>query len=127
MVDEIFKVKVLIPYWDNASTKPTEYSPYRIIEVHSSMRLSTFGEFILHSFEFENDHPFGFYENIKRYYSSKNGFVMKYDDDNEWLSFDSDNTFGDLYKSSVSELLTRRGKKWLFCLIMEMNGIFGSR
>ena len=103
----------MIPYYDYDSPKPTEESPYRIIEVEPDMVLYDFALYILDCFDFDNDHPFGFYDNTKRFHSSKKGFVMRFEDEDEWLTFDPDNIFGDLEKSCVSDMLTRKGKKWL--------------
>lgn len=110
---EIYKVKAMIPYWDNYSTKPTEYSPYRILEVDSDMTLYDFGAFILSSFDFDFDHAFGFYENVKSYYSSKKGFVMRFKDEDEWSSFDWEKKYGNVDEATVADMLTRRGKRWL--------------
>ncbi len=114
MSDEIYRVKVLVPYYDYYSNKPTELSPYRILEVDSETILSDFAGIILSSFEFMFDHAFGFYDNVKKYYNSQNGFVMRFDDEDDFSSFDPHNKYGDVEKATVADMLTRKGKKWLF-------------
>lgn len=114
MDNEVYKIKALIPYMDREGSKPTEYSPYRIIEVCPETILSEFAEVVLSSFDFKQPKPFGFYYNkIDNYLFAKEGYVIKSEDDDEWNTFDPDNIYGDVNKGSVSDILTRRGKKWL--------------
>lgn len=114
MESKVYKIKATIPYWDKGSSKPTEYSPYRIIEVDSLTVLSEFAQIILNSFDFKDPRPFGFYYNkIDNYLFAKEGYVIKSADDDEWHTFDPDNIYGDINEGTVSDILTRRGKKWL--------------
>ncbi len=114
MNTEIYRIKAMIPYWNADSSKPTDYSPYRIIEVYPTTILSEFAQIILDSFEFSNPMPFGFYyNNINNYIFAKEGYVMKSDDDDEWNTFDPNGIYGDVDKGIVSDILTRRNKKWL--------------
>ncbi len=110
----IYSVKVMIPYWDYNSLKPTEYSPFRIIEIDPNTKLSEFAEIITNSFDFKNSKPYGFYyNNINNYLFAKEGYVMRFKDEDEWNTFDPDNIYGDVKKATVSDILTRKGKKWL--------------
>lgn len=114
MNTEIYRIKAMIPYWDTDSSKPTEYSPYRIIEVYPTTVLSEFAQIILDSFEFMNPKPFGFYyNNINNYLFAKEGYVMRFEDEDEWNTFDPDGRYGDIDKGLVSDILIRRNKKWL--------------
>jgi len=108
----IYRVKALIPYWDNEGSKPAEHSPYRVIELSSETILANFAEIVMKSFDFDFFHPYGFYNNVNSYLSAKQGFVMKFEDD-ESLTFDHNNIYGDVNKSNISEIFTRRGKRWL--------------
>lgn len=113
MENEIFKIKVLIPYLDNHSSKPANYSPYRVIGIKSKTTLYEFARIVLESFNFELDHPFGFYETTKNYLSAKKGYVLKEEGEDIWTTFDPDNIYGDVNKATLEDMLTRRGKKWL--------------
>ncbi len=102
-----------MPYYDEyENTKPSESSPYRIIEIESNTLLSEFAATIVTVFEFDFDHAFGFYDNVKKYHNSKAGFVMKFDD--ESISFDRYDIYGDVDVATVGDMLIRKGKKWLF-------------
>ncbi|MFA5294411.1 MAG: hypothetical protein WC382_02720 [Methanoregulaceae archaeon] len=54
--------------------------PYRVLAIPGSDTLYSFGLAILDSFGFEFDHPFGFYNNLKRYYQSTVAYELFADD-----------------------------------------------
>ncbi|MFT7159022.1 MAG: hypothetical protein ACI9GZ_000182, partial [Bacteroidia bacterium] len=68
---EIYHIKALLPCWDEHIEGVSEKSPYRILAVRPYMPLTELGIAVLGAFDFDYDHMFGFYDNVKRYYSSK--------------------------------------------------------
>ena len=54
--------------------------PYRVLALPDSDTLYSFGLAILDSFGFAFDHPFGFYNNLKRYYQSTVAYELFADD-----------------------------------------------
>jgi len=54
--------------------------PYRVLAIPDSDTLYSFGLAILDSFGFAFDHPFGFYNNLKRYYLSTVAYELFADD-----------------------------------------------
>ena len=50
--------------------------PYRLIEIDGNKSLYNFAEAILESFDFDMDHSFGFYDNMKNTYQSMEGYEL---------------------------------------------------
>jgi hypothetical protein len=50
--------------------------PYRIIAIDGDKTLFEFAEAILEAFDFDNDHAFGFYDNMKDIYRSQEGYEL---------------------------------------------------
>jgi len=107
----IYKIKALLPYFDNetGSKRPLKESPYRMVEVEENYSLYDLACLILESFEFDNDHLFGFYDNVNNRRKSKKAFELKVPND---LDYGSNN--GDVKTAKVSEMYNKKGETWLF-------------
>ena len=116
---EIYHIKALMPYWDENTQGTSEKSPYRIIAARPGMSLHEFGIVVLNAFDFDYDHLFGFYDNVKRYYSSKVRYEhpesIEYAKD-DWGGFGTrkvDKQVHNMDDHPISDIFTRRNKKWL--------------
>lgn len=116
---EIYHIKALMPYWGESTQGTSEKSPYRIIAARPNMSLHIFGIAVLNAFDFDYDHLFGFYDNVKRYYASKMSYEHPesiQDNQDDWSGFGSrnvDKLVRNMDDHPISDIFTRRNKKWL--------------
>lgn len=115
---QVYHIKALIPYWDLSFGGVDEKSPYRILALEPDTALPELGKTVLNAFNFDHDHLFGFYDNLKRYSNSK----VCYEDAR---TIDYDNDMDDIFSQGydkatyrmddycVSDIFTRKGQKWL--------------
>ena len=68
----IFEMKVIQSDWENR----VRGKPYRIIEIPDNLTLYDFAEAITESFDFDFDHCFGFYDDLKNCYNSEKGYEL---------------------------------------------------
>jgi len=81
--------------------------PYRIISLDGNKSLYNLAESILESFDFEMDHSFGFYDNMKDTYVSKEGYELFTD-----IALGED--FPGVKKTKVKDVYNTLKKKMLF-------------
>ncbi|MBP6739152.1 MAG: hypothetical protein KA146_04140 [Leptospiraceae bacterium] len=84
-----------------------EEETYRILSIPNSYTLSKFAEAILDSFDFELDHMYGFYDNLKNWARSNESYIMEEDED-------SMNSTGFVTQVTVEEAFDVLEKKLLF-------------
>jgi len=65
------------------------------------------GSTILDSFDFDFDHPFGFYDNIKRWVDSREGYEL-------FTDIGEGDEFEGVKKTKVNRVFDRIGKKMFF-------------
>jgi hypothetical protein len=87
--------------------------PYRVLAIPGEFTLYQLAEAINESFGFDFDHPFGFYDNLTRYYSSQEGYELFADLPDTNL-FDDENQFGSVKKTKVNRVFTLPKKKMLY-------------
>ncbi len=83
--------------------------PYRVIAIPGDFTLFKFAYAIISSFEFEEDHAFGFYDNLTRWSNSTEGYELFSDDDR-----DPTPEFPGVKKTLVKDVFTYIKKKMLF-------------
>jgi hypothetical protein len=64
--------KVIWSDWDGS----VRGRPYRKLAINCNATLYDLAQAALESFEFDMDHPFGFYDNLKRWTRSKEGYEL---------------------------------------------------
>jgi hypothetical protein len=107
--EKILHFKVVIPFFDNHQSKELlEDSPYRIIAVPERFTLCEFAEAINESFNFDFDHLFAFYDNLKKPYASKRIYAFKNQD------YYDKQDLGDVEKARLEDVFPRKGKTWLY-------------
>ncbi len=87
-------------------------SPYREIAIPCSATLYTFGLVILDSFNFDFDHPFGFYNNLTRYYNSTTSYEL-FADNPDTRNDISEGVQG-VKKTRIDRVFATGGQKMLF-------------
>jgi hypothetical protein len=82
-------------------------NPHRILAIPSTFTLYKFAEVILESFNFNFDHCFGFYDNLKNIYNSHEGYELFKD-----IGEESD--FKSVKKNKIDIVFDSIGKKMCF-------------
>jgi hypothetical protein len=85
----------------------TQGNPYRIIAVPSNLSLYKFANIILENFDFDFDHCFGFFDNLKNIYDSVEGYEL-FKDIGEETEFQS------VKKTKIDKVFNNRGKIMCF-------------
>lgn len=81
--------------------------PYRVLAVPGEWSLYDLAHLIVDSFDFDFDHMFGFYNNLRNYAKSTEGY--------EYFSdIGEGNEFGSVTETSVLSVFPEKGKKMLF-------------
>lgn len=115
---EIYHIKALLPCWDEDIEGISEESPYRVIAIRPYTSLTELGIAVLDAFDFDYDHMFGFYDNVKRYYSSKVSyehpqFIESAKDFEDFGSGKINTQVFNMDDHPATEIFTRKGKRWL--------------
>lgn len=99
----IYVFKVIASDWEGR----VRGRPYRVIAIPDSMNLYSFAQVILDSFDFSNDHVFGFYDNVKNWHKSKQGYEL-FADLGERMGFPG------VQRAKVGMVFDKLKKKMLF-------------
>ena len=112
---QIFYVKALMPFWDEQTGYIRDESPYRIMAVRPDMSLYELGIAVLSAFEFDDDHLFGFYDNLTRRHKSKVSYEFPEMVEQQDWSFSGVRRpeSYNMEEYTVGDIFTRKGKKWL--------------
>lgn len=81
--------------------------PYRTIAIGRNITLYYFAQAIVHSFDFNFDHCFGFYDNLEDYFESKNGFEL-------FADIGEESEYPGVKNARVKEIFDSVGDKMLF-------------
>lgn len=84
-----------------------EGNPSRTIAIGRNKNLYSLAEAIIQAFEFNLDHCFGFYDNLKNIYKSKIGFEL-------FADIGEDSDFEGVYGNKVKDLFTEVKQNRLF-------------
>jgi len=107
--ERIFIFKVI---QSNREGKVRGY-PFRILAIPESITLFEFAGEICHSFRFGIDHMFGFYDNLKKFYESTEGFEL-FADEPETAYGKIRPEFKGVVRTPVNRAFREAGKKMLF-------------
>lgn len=81
--------------------------PYRVLAIPEEFTLYSLAEAIVESFDFNFDHCFGFYNNIKRWTDSDEGYEL-------FADIGEESRFKGVEKTKVNKVFDKIGKKMLF-------------
>lgn len=84
-----------------------EGQPFRVLAIPENYTLYRLAASILDSFEFDFDHPFGFYDNIEKWTQSKEGYEL-------FADIGEESEFKGVKKTKISKVFNQIGKKMLF-------------
>jgi len=104
-------IKATLADWDGS----TKGNPYRVISIPNDFTLDILAEAIIESFDFDLDHMYGFYDNIKKWSKSTDSYIM--DDEYESATgFVTEVTVGEVFKKPKKKmlLLFDYGDEWKF-------------
>jgi hypothetical protein len=98
--------------------------PFRVLAIPGDFTLYSFAEAIVDSFHFDFDHPFGFYDNIKRWPRSSEGYEL-------FADIEKGSQFKGVKITRAHKVFDKIGKKMLFLFdygdewhfIVELKGI----
>jgi len=101
--------------------------PYRILAIPEGFTLYDLAEAIVDSFDFDFDHAFGFYNNIKRWTESTEGYEL-------FADIGKESEFKSVKRTKISEVFDKIKKKMLFLFdygdewhfIVELKGVESS-
>lgn len=99
-------------------------TPYRTLAILERSTLYSLAEAIVNSFDFDFDHAFGFYDNIKRWIESEEGYEL-------FVDIGEESEFNGVKKTRISKVFNEIKKKMLFLFdygdewhfIVELKGI----
>lgn len=97
-----------------------EGNPYRILAIGRNKTLYYFAATIIDSFNFQFDHSFGFYDNLKNISNSKLGFEL-------FADVGEDSNFPGVENSRIMDLFTEIGQERLFLFDYGDNWMFHLR
>jgi len=122
--ERVYLMKAVLSDWEGRM----EGKPFRVLAVPENFTLYGLAEAVLDGFDFDFDHPFGFYDNIKRWVDSKEGYEL-------FTDIREGDEFEGVKKTKVSRVFDRIGKRMLFLFdygdewhfIVELKGIEQAR
>jgi len=82
-------------------------NPYRLIAVPKTFSLYKFAEVILENFDFDFDHCFGFFDNLKNVYDSNEGYEL-------FKDIGEETEFNSVKKTKIDKVFNFIGKKMCF-------------
>ncbi len=82
----------------------TYNDPSRIIAIHNSGTLYKLAEAIIDSFDFDFDHAFGFYNNLKNYFKSEEGYEL-------FADIGEESEFSGVEKTKIRDVFDQKNKK----------------
>lgn len=82
-------------------------NPYRVLGMNPENTLYQLAEQIIRSFDFDFDHPFGFYNDIKSWTRATKGYEL-------FADMGEGGRFPGVKKADISNVFTTPGEKWLF-------------
>ncbi len=81
--------------------------PYRTLTIPEGSTLYSLAEAIVDSFDFDFDHAFGFYDNIKRWTESREGYEL-------FTDIGEDSEFKSVKRTKINKVFDKIKKKMLF-------------
>ena len=122
--EKICLMKVILSDWHGRVKR----RPYRVLAIPEGFTLYKLAEAFVDSFGFYFDHPFGFYDNIKQWTKSKEGYEL-------FADIGEESEFKGVERTKVGKVFHEMNKKMLFLFdygdewhfIVELKGIESQR
>ena len=118
--EKIYLIKVTLSDWYGK----VRGQPFRVLEIPGDFTLYSLAEAIVDSFGFYFDHAFGFYDNIKKWPNSNEGYEL-------FADIGEESEFKGVKRTKISKAFDQIEKKMLFLFdygdewhfIVELKGI----
>ena len=118
--EKIYLIKATLSDWYGK----VRGQPFRVLEIPGDFTLYSLAEAIVDSFGFYFDHPFGFYDNIKKWPDSNEGYEL-------FADIGEESEFKCVKRTKISKAFDQIEKKMLFLFdygdewhfIVELKGI----
>jgi hypothetical protein len=118
--EKIYLIKVTLSDWYGK----VRGQPFRVLKIPGDFTLYSLAEAIVDSFGFYFDHPFGFYDNIKKWPNSNEGYEL-------FADIGEESEFKGVKRTKISKAFDQIEKKMLFLFdygdewhfIVELKGI----
>jgi hypothetical protein len=118
--EKLYLTKVILSDWYGK----VRGQPFRVLAIPGDFTLYGLAEAIVDGFNFDFDHPFGFYDNIKRWPHSNEGYEL-------FADIGEGSKFKGVKITRVNKVFDKIGKKMLFLFdygdewhfIVELKGI----
>ena len=118
--EKIYLIKATLSDWYGK----VRGQPFRVLEIPGDFTLYSLAEAIVDSFGFYFDHPFGFYDNIKKWPNSNEGYEL-------FADIGEESEFKGVKRTKISKAFDQIEKKMLFLFdygdewhfIVELKGI----
>lgn len=122
--EKIYLIKATLSDWYGK----IKGQPFRVLEIPGDFTLYSLAEAIVDSFGFYFDHPFGFYDNIKKWSNSNEGYEL-------FADIGEESEFKGVKRTKISKAFHQIEKKMLFLFdygdewhfIIELKGIESSK
>lgn len=101
--EKIYLIKAILSDWYGH----VRGMPYRTLAIREGSTLYSLAEAIVDSFDFDFDHAFGFYDNIKRWTESREGYEL-------FTDIGEEREFKSVKKTKVKKVFDKIKKKMLF-------------
>jgi len=108
--NEICVLKVILSDWRGR----IRGRPYRTLAVPAEFSLYDLAEIIVDSFDFDFDHAFGFYDNVKDWTASKECYELFKDLEQEGDLLIEPSPCQSVKRTRLGEVFTEDRKRWLF-------------
>ena len=102
-IKEVYLIKATLSDWYGK----VKGQPFRVLAIPEDYSLYKLAEAIVGSFDFYFDHPFGFYDNIKNWTHSKEGYEL-------FADIGEESEFEGVKKTKIGKVFNRVGKRMLF-------------
>lgn len=107
---EIYVLKAILSDWQGR----IRGRPYRVLAVPAEFSLYELAELIVEAFDFDFDHAFGFYDNVKDWTKSRECYELFKDLEQEEEFFIEPSPCHSVKRTRLSEIFTEDRKRWLF-------------
>jgi len=100
---KVFQIKII----QSGGYNRIRGQPYRIIDIPDDCTLYEFASVITNLFDFDFDHAFGFYSDIKNYYQAPEGYEL-------FADMGENTNFKGVKKTRIKNVFKEPKKRWLF-------------
>jgi len=100
---EVYLIKAILSDWYGH----VRGVPYRTLAIPEGFTLYSLAEVIVDSFDFDFDHAFGFYDNIKRWADSDKGYEL-------FADMGEESKFNGVKRTKIDKVFNKIKKKMLF-------------